>query len=118
MISEGLIEDPPLFQLCFGIPWSAPAEVGVVKSWVDLLPAGANFTAFAISRRQMAFVAQSVLLGGHVRVGLEDNLYLSRGVFATNAQLVERARKIVELMGARVLGPDEARARFGLVKRA
>ncbi|MXX05590.1 MAG: 3-keto-5-aminohexanoate cleavage protein [Gammaproteobacteria bacterium] len=118
MISEGLIEDPPLFQLCFGIPWSAPAEVGVVKSWVDLLPASANFTAFAISRRQMAFVAQSVLLGGHVRVGLEDNLYLSRGVFATNAQLVERARNIVELMGARVLGPEEARARFGLVKRA
>lgn len=88
-----------------------------MKSWVELLPAGANFTAFAISRNQMPFAAQSVLLGGHVRVGLEDNLYLSRGVFATNAQLVERARKIVELMGARVLGPEEARARFGLVRR-
>ena len=117
LIAEGLIDDPPLFQLCFGIPWGAPADVGVMKASVDLLPSGANFTAFAISRNQMAFAAQSVLLGGHVRVGLEDNLYLSRGVFASNAQLVERARRIVELMGASVRGPDEARARFGLIKR-
>lgn len=117
LITEGLLDDPPLFQLCFGIPWGAPADVGIMKATVDMLPSGANFTAFAISRNQMAFAAQSILLGGHVRVGLEDNLYLSRGVFASNAQLVERARKIVELMGAHVLGPDEARARFGLVKR-
>lgn len=117
MIDEGLVDEPPLFQLCFGIPWGAPPEVGVIKSWVDLLPPGANWTAFAISRNQMPFAAQSVLLGGHVRVGLEDNLYLSRGVFATNAQLVERARGIVERMGARVLGPEEARETFGLTKR-
>ena len=117
LIAEGLLNDPPLFQLCFGIPWGAPADVGIMKATVDMLPSGANFTAFAISRNQMAFAAQSVLLGGHVRVGLEDNLYLSRGVFASNAQLVERARKIVELMGASVLGPEEARAKFGLVKR-
>ena len=117
LIEEGLIDDPPLFQLCFGIPWAAPADVGVLKSWVELLPPGSNWTAFAISRNQMPFAAQSMLLDGHVRVGLEDNLYLERGVFATNAQLVERARKIVELMGARVLGPDEAREKFGLVKR-
>ena len=118
MIAEGLIDDPPLFQLCFGIPWSAPADVGVFKSWVEMLPSGGNWTAFAISRNQMPFVAASVLLGGHVRVGLEDNLYLDRGVFATNAQLVERARKIVELMGARVVGPEQAREMFGLAKRA
>ncbi len=117
MIEEGLVDDPPLFQLCFGIPWGAPAEVGVMKSWVDMLPAGANWTAFAISRDQMPFAAQSVLLGGHVRVGLEDNLYLRRGVYASNAQLVEQARTIVELMGARVLGPGEAREKFDLVKR-
>ena len=117
MIDEGLIDDPPLFQLCFGIPWGAPAQVGVMKSWVDLLPSGANFTAFAISRDQMPFAAQSMLLGGHVRVGLEDNLYLRRGVYATNAQLVDQARRIVELMGARVVGPQEAREKFGLVKR-
>ncbi len=118
MIGEDLLEDPPLFQLCFGIPWGAPADVGVFKSCVEMLPPSANWTAFAISRNQMPFAAQSVLLGGNVRVGLEDNLYLERGVFATNAQLVERARKIVELMGARVLGPEETREKFGLAKRA
>ena len=117
MLEEGLVESPPLFQLCYGIRWGAPADFGVFKASVDMLPAEAQFTAFAISRDQMPFAAQSVLLGGHVRVGLEDNLYLSRGVFASNAQLVERARNIVELMGARVLGPDEARAKFGLVQR-
>ena len=118
MLREDLLEPPPLFQLCHGIPWGAPADVGVFKSLVDQLPPGANWTAFALGRYQMAFVAQAAIFGGNVRVGLEDNLYLERGVFATNAQLVERARKIIELMGARVLGPDEARERFGLVKRA
>ena len=117
MLSEGLLDDPPLFQLCYGIPWGAPADVGVFKACVDMLPPGTNWTAFAISRNQMAFAAQAVLLGGHVRVGLEDNLYLSRGVFASNAQLVERARNIAESLGARVLSPDEARDKFGLVKR-
>ena len=117
MLDEALLEDPPLFQLCHGIRWGAPADIGVFKANVDMLPAGAHFTAFAISRNQMPFAAQSVLFGGHVRVGLEDNLYLERGVFATNAQLVERARNMVELMGTRVVGPDEARAKFGLAKQ-
>lgn len=118
MRREGLLEDPPLVQLCYGIPWGAPADPGLLQAVVAMLPPGCNWTAFAISRNQMAFVAQAALLGGHVRVGLEDNLYLERGVLATNAQLVERARKILELMGARVLGPEEARTKFGLVKRA
>ena len=118
MIREDLLESPPLFQLCHGIPWGAPADVGVFKSLVDQLPPDANWTAFALGRYQMAFAAQAAILGGNVRVGLEDNLYLEKGVFASNAQLVERARKIVELMGARVLGPDETRSKFGLVKRA
>ena len=118
MFKEDLLDPPPLFQLCHGIPWGAPADVGVFKSLVDQLPPGANWTAFALGRYQMAFAAQAVILGGNVRVGLEDNLYLEKGVFASNAQLVERARKIIELMGARVLGPDEVRTKFGLVKRA
>ena len=118
MLREGLLEEPPLLQLCYGIPWGAPADVGLFQAAVAMLPPGCNWTAFAISRNQMAFVAQAALLGGHVRVGLEDNLYLERGVLATNAQLVERARKMLELMGARVLGPEEARTKFGLVKRA
>ena len=118
MFKEDLLDPPPLFQLCHGVPWGAPADVGVFKSLVDQLPPGANWTAFALGRYQMAFAAQAVILGGNVRVGLEDNLYLEKGVFASNAQLVERARKIIELMGARVLGPDEVRKKFGLVKRA
>ena len=117
MLKEDLLEPPPLFQLCHGIPWGAPADVGVLKSSVDQLPPDANWTAFALGRYQMAFAAQAVILGGNVRVGLEDNLYLEKGVFASNAQLVERARNIIELMGARVLGPEETRMKFGLVKR-
>ncbi len=117
LLREDLLESPPLFQLCHGIPWGAPADVGVFKSSVDQLPLDANWTAFALGRYQMAFAAQAVILGGHVRVGLEDNLYLEKGVFASNAQLVERARNIIELMGARVLGPEETRMKFGLVKR-
>lgn len=118
MLREGLLEEPPLLQLCYGIPWGAPADVGVFQAMVAMLPANCNWTAFAISRHQMAFAAQAALLGGHVRVGLEDNLYLERGVFASNAQLVERARNILELMGAKVVGPEAARDKFGLVKRA
>ena len=95
-----------------------PGGRGRFQSLVDQLPLDANWTAFALGRYQMAFAAQAVILGGNVRVGLEDNLYLDKGVFASNAQLVERARKIVEMMGARVLGPAETREKFGLVKRA
>jgi uncharacterized protein (DUF849 family) len=114
MLAEGLIEEPPLFQLCMGIPWGVPADLGLMQAIVDLLPPGANWTGFGIGRMQMRMAAQAVLLGGHVRVGLEDNLYLERGVLASNAQLVEKAVKIVEALGARVLSPTEARARFGL----
>lgn len=117
MLDEGLLESPPLFQLCHGIRWGAPPDIGVLQATVKMLPPEANWTAFAISRDQMPFVAASVLLGGNVRVGLEDNLYLERGVFASNAQLVERARNIVEMMGAQVLGPEAARERFGLTRR-
>ena len=114
MLAEGLIEQPPLFQLCMGIPWGMPADAQLMKALVDLLPPGANWSAFGIGRMQLPMVAQAVLLGGNVRVGLEDNLYLERGVLASNGQLVEKAVRIVEALGARVLGPAEARARFGL----
>jgi len=117
LIAEGLIEAPPLFQICLGIPWGAEADTAAMKTMRDMLPAGANWAGFGISRMEMPMAAQAVLLGGHVRVGLEDNLYLERGVLASNGQLVEKARKIVELMGARVLGPDDARETLGLRKR-
>ncbi|HUI59956.1 MAG TPA: 3-keto-5-aminohexanoate cleavage protein [Steroidobacteraceae bacterium] len=112
MIKEELIPAPALVQLCMGIPWGVPADTGHLLAMVNSLPPGSEFTSFGISRMQMPWVAQSVLLGGHVRVGLEDNLYLSRGVYASNAQLVERARTIIEAMGARVLSPAQARERL------
>ncbi|MBQ0866694.1 MULTISPECIES: 3-keto-5-aminohexanoate cleavage protein [unclassified Streptomyces] len=114
---EGLLDEPTLFQLCMGIPWGAPADPGVLQSMVNFLPAGAQWASFALGRMQMPWVAQSILLGGNVRVGLEDNLYLSRGVKATNAQLVERAVTITESLGASVASPAEARARLGLAPR-
>jgi 3-dehydrocarnitine:acetyl-CoA trimethylamine transferase len=117
MIKEGLLTDPPMFQICLGIPWGAPADTASMKNMVDMLPPGANWAGFGISRMQMPMVAQAVMLGGHVRVGLEDNLYLDKGVLATNAQLVERARKIIELMGARAVTPAEARKKLGLRPR-
>ena len=114
MVSEGLIPAPALIQLCAGIPYGVPADVGHLLAMVNTLPPDSVWTSFAISRMQMPWVAQSVLLGGNVRVGLEDNLYLSRGVYASNAQLVERARTIIEAMGARVMTPAAARERLGL----
>ena len=117
LVEEGLIEAPPLFQLCIGIPYGAEADPRAVLAMRDMLPPGAVFAAFAIGRMQMPMVAQAVLMGGHVRVGLEDNLWLDKGVYASNGDLVTRACEIVRLMGARVLGPAEARAKLGLRAR-
>ena len=96
------------------IAYGVPADTGHLLAMVSSLPADCVWSSFAVSRMQMPWVAQSVLLGGNVRVGLEDNLYLSRGVYASNAQLVEKARTIVEAMGARILSPAEARDRLKL----
>lgn len=117
LCEEGLIDDPPMFQLCMDIPYGAPADPALLATMVDQLPDNAVWASFALGRMQMPWVAQSVLLGGHCRVGLEDNLYLSRGVKATNAQLVERARTIIEAMGAEVATPDEAREILALRPR-
>jgi uncharacterized protein (DUF849 family) len=114
LVEEGLVDGAPLFQLCLYIPYGAPAETRTMAAIVDLLPPDAVWAAFAIARMEMPIVAQSVLLGGNVRVGLEDNLYLRRGVFASNAQLVERAVTIIEALGARALTAAEARAKLGL----
>jgi uncharacterized protein (DUF849 family) len=117
MLAEGLLDAPPMFQFCLGIPWGAPADTVSMKAMADNLPAGAVWAGFGIGRSQMAMVAQAVLLGGHVRVGLEDNLYLGHGVLASNGQLVEKAVKIIELMGARTVTPAEARKKLGLKAR-
>ena len=114
LVKEGLIPAPTLIQLCAGIPYGVPADTGHLLAMVNALPAGCVWTSFAISRMQMPWVAQSILLGGNVRVGLEDNLYLSRGVYASNAQLVEKARSIIEAMGAKILTPAQTRERLKL----
>jgi len=114
MIDEGLIDAPPLFQLCMGIPYGAPANPELLQTMVNMLPDGAQWASFAIGRDQLPWVAQSALLGGHVRVGLEDNLYLAKGVKATNGQLVERAVKIIEDIGGTIATPDQAREQLGL----
>jgi len=113
---EGLLDDPLLIQLCMGIPYGAPNDPLTLMSLVHNLPAGAQFSAFSIGRDQLPYAAMATLAGGNVRVGLEDNLWLEKGVKATNAQLVERARGVVEGMGARVMGPAEVREKLKLVK--
>jgi uncharacterized protein (DUF849 family) len=117
LIAEGLIDDPPLVQLCTGIPYGAPDDPSTLLAMVNQLPPGAVFSAFSIGRMQLPFVAMAVLCGGNVRVGLEDNLYLSRGVAANNGQLVERAVTILEAMNVRILGPAEVRDRLRLRDR-
>jgi uncharacterized protein (DUF849 family) len=114
LISDGLIDDPALIQLCMGIPYGAPEDPTTLMTMVGQLPAGCVFSAFSIGPMQLPYVAMAALAGGNVRVGLEDNIYLSRGVLATNRQLVERAVTILEAMNTRVLGPDEVRAKLGL----
>ena len=116
MIKEGLLRDP-LFQLCLGIPWGAPADTTTMKAMVDNLPSGATWAGFGIGRMQMPMAAQAVLLGGHVRVGLEDNLWLDTGVPASNGSLVERVIKLIECMGARPMSPAAGRAKMGLKAR-
>ena len=118
LVAEGIIRDPVLVQLCMGVPWGAPDDLNTFMAMVNNVPTGWHWSAFSLGRHQMPYVAAAVLAGGNVRVGLEDNLWLDRGVLATNAQLVEKAVGLIEGMGARVIGPDEVRARLKLEKRA
>jgi len=117
MQKEGLLGDNPMFQLCLGIPWGAPADTTTMKAMVDNLPAGATWAGFGIGRAQMPMAAQAVLLGGHVRVGLEDNLWLDKGVPASNGSLVERVRQMLGCMGAKAMTPAQGRVAMGLAPR-
>ncbi len=117
MIREELIEDPVMIQLCMGIPYGAPDDPGTLMALVNQLPQGAEFSAFSIGRNQLPYVAMALLAGGNVRVGLEDNLYLTKGVLATNAQLVERAANILGLMNVNIQTPAEVRQRLNLKNR-
>lgn len=117
LVTEGLIEDPVLIQLCMGIPWGAPDDLNTYLAMVNNVPPNWVFSAFSIGRNALAYPAAAVLAGGNVRVGLEDNLYVGKGELATNAQLVEKAAGVVIGMGARLLGPAEVREKLKLVKR-
>ncbi|MDO6588431.1 3-keto-5-aminohexanoate cleavage protein [Salipiger sp. 1_MG-2023] len=118
LVEEGTLDAPALVQLCMGVPWGAPNDLNTFLAMVNAVPADWTWSAFSLGRDQMPFVAASVLAGGNVRVGLEDNLWLGKGQLATNAQLVERSVGIIEALGAKVIGPAEVRAKLGLTKRA
>ncbi|GLO75141.1 3-keto-5-aminohexanoate cleavage protein [Phaeobacter italicus] len=118
LVKEGVLASPALVQLCMGVPWGAPNDLNTFMAMVNNVPDDWDWSAFSLGRDQMAYVAASVLAGGNVRVGLEDNLWLGKGQLAENWQLVERAGTIIENMGAKLMGPDEVRAQLGLTKRA
>jgi len=118
LVADGVLDSPALVQLCMGVPWGAPDDLNTFMAMVNNVPDDWTFSGFGLGRNQMAYVAASVLAGGNVRVGLEDNLWLEKGVLATNEQLVDRAATIIENMGARVIGPEAAREKLGLTKRA
>jgi uncharacterized protein (DUF849 family) len=118
LVEEKVLAPDALVQLCMGVPWGAPDDLNTFMAMVNNVPKEWTFSAFSLGRNQMAYVAASVLAGGNVRVGLEDNLWLGKGELATNAQLVERAVTIIENLGARVIGAEEVRKKLGLEKRA
>jgi len=118
LVKDGILEANALVQLCMGVPWGAPNDLNTFMAMVNNVPDDWNWSAFSLGRDQMAYVAASVLAGGNVRVGLEDNLYLDKGVLAENWQLVERAGSIISNLGARVISPAEVRTRLGLTKQA
>ena len=118
LVQDGVLEPDALVQLCMGVPWGAPDDLNTFMAMVNNVPDNWTFSAFSLGRNQMAYVAASVLAGGNVRVGLEDNLMLERRVLAENYQLVEKARGIIEAMGAKVIGPQAVRDKLGLTKRA
>ena len=118
LVKDGVLSSPALVQLCMGIPWGASNDLNTFMAMVNNVPDDWNWSAFSIGRDEMPYVAASVLAGGHVRVGLEDNLWLGKGELATNEALVSRAVTIIENMGATVMGPDAVRQKLGLTKQA
>ncbi|MEH6446847.1 MAG: 3-keto-5-aminohexanoate cleavage protein [Oceanospirillaceae bacterium] len=118
LVSEGIIQDPVMIQLCMGIPWGAPDDLNTFMAMVNNIPQSWTFSAFSIGRNQMPFTAAAMLAGGNIRVGLEDNLWLAKGQLATNAQLVEKAATIATTMGATLMTAAQVREKMQLVKRA
>ena len=118
LVKEGIIESPALVQLCMGIPWGAPNDLNTYMAMVNNIPSDWHWSSFSISRDQMPYVAASVLAGGNVRVGLEDNIWLEKKVLATNESLVKKATTIIEAMGSTLMNPQQVRDLLGLTKRS
>ncbi|MBT5797912.1 MAG: 3-keto-5-aminohexanoate cleavage protein, partial [Porticoccaceae bacterium] len=118
LVEEGVLDSPALVQLCMGIPWGAPNDLNTYMAMVNNIPSDWNWSSFSIGRHQMPYVAASILAGGNVRVGLEDNIWLEKGVLATNEALVQRAVTIVDAMGSSIMTPQQVRDQLGLTKRA
>ena len=116
LVNEGFIDDPVMVQLCMGIPWGAPDDLNTFMALVNNLPDDWVFSAFSLGRSQLPYVGLAAIAGGNVRVGLEDNIYLSRGQLATNADLVTRAVTILESMNYEILGPEAVRDKLHLTK--
>jgi uncharacterized protein (DUF849 family) len=116
LVDARLVDDPVMVQLCMGIPWGAPADLNTFLAMVNNVPNSWVFSAFSIGRQQLPYVALAAIAGGNVRVGLEDNLYVDRGQLATNAQLVERAVRILDSINVGVMTPAEVRAKLKLTK--
>jgi uncharacterized protein (DUF849 family) len=117
LVTSGVLNSPALVQLCMGIPWGAPNDLNTFMAMVNNVPQDWNWSAFSIGKDQMPYVAAAVLAGGHVRVGLEDNIWLEKGVLASNEALVQRAVTLIEAMGSTILNPAQVREKLGLTKR-
>ncbi len=118
LVKEGILKSPAMVQLCMGIPWGAPNDMNTFMAMVNNIPSDWIWSAFSLGRDELPYVAAAALVGGNVRVGLEDNLFLQRGVLAKNAQLVEKAVTVIEGMGAQIIGPQAVREKLALIKRA
>ena len=118
LVSTGILKNPALVQLCMGIPWGAPNDLNTFLAMVNNVPKDWTWSAFSLGRNQMPYVAAAVLAGGNVRVGLEDNLMISKGKLATNKTLVGKAVEIIQNLGAKILTPNEVRNKLNLTKRA
>ena len=116
LVKEGLIDNPAMVQLCMGIPYGAPNDVLTLQSMINNLPSGSVYSMFSIGRFQLPYAALAPLVGANVRVGLEDNVYLSKGVLASNGDLVSRAATLLQAMNVRLMTAAEVRDTLGLVK--
>ncbi|MER8924196.1 3-keto-5-aminohexanoate cleavage protein, partial [Mesorhizobium sp. M0802] len=114
---QGLLSDPVMVQLCMGIRWGAPDDLTTLNALIERLPEDWTFSAFSIGRNQLPYTSVALAAGGHIRVGLEDNLWLDKGLLATNGALVARAVVIAEAMGSRIMSAKDVREKLKLQKR-